>query len=276
MQRERIADDVTIFTSERYAQVTASLILTEAGGVLIDTLPFPEETREMKRYIETRLNIQVRFIVYTHHHADHTYGAHFFPGAMVISHALCFDLINTKGRAALEKARKSTSEFQDVELVLPGLVFKHNVMTLQIGEKTFQLWHTPGHSADSAVCLLKDERILFGGDTLMPIPYFADGDYQAFVTTLDSLRGCNFENIVQGHGDIVLKGEIEDKIKSDLVYLSAIKGFVEAARQTHDPLGYLQTIGVEQCGKSRIALYGEVNELHQVNMRVLLREATRG
>jgi len=43
MQRERISDDIFVFTSGMYAQVTAGAVLTSEGAVIIDTLPFPSE-----------------------------------------------------------------------------------------------------------------------------------------------------------------------------------------------------------------------------------------
>ena len=38
-QIERVTDDVYVFTSELYAQVTAGVINTRLGAILIDTLP---------------------------------------------------------------------------------------------------------------------------------------------------------------------------------------------------------------------------------------------
>jgi glyoxylase-like metal-dependent hydrolase (beta-lactamase superfamily II) len=67
MQRERLTDDIYIFTSEQYAQATASVIFTVEGAVLIDTLVYPEETRAIKRFIEQRMNARVRYVVNTHY-----------------------------------------------------------------------------------------------------------------------------------------------------------------------------------------------------------------
>src|SRR5258708_5546028 len=92
MQPEPVADDIYVFTSELYAQVTASVILTPEGAILIDTLLFPEETRNIRNFVEGRLNCPVRYVVNTHYHADHTYGTCMFPDAVVVSHSKCYDL----------------------------------------------------------------------------------------------------------------------------------------------------------------------------------------
>jgi cyclase len=272
MQRERVADDIYVFTSEVYAQVTAGAVITSEGAILIDTLVFPEETRSIRNFIEGRLGCPVRYVINTHYHADHTYGTCFFPGAVVVAHARCYDLLDTRGRTGLEQAKTSMPELHSIQVVLPHLVFDHRVMNLRLGNKTLQLWHTPGHSPDSIVCLIREDRVLFAADTLMPVPYYVDGDYDDFIQSLMSLQNNNFENVVQGHGEVILRGEIEEKIQNDLDYLAAVKQHVEVALSRDDPEKYLDEVDIERCGKSRIPLNGSVQQLHQANLRALLRQ----
>jgi hypothetical protein len=79
------------------------------------------------------------------------------------------------------------------------------------------------------------------------------------------------ENIIQGHGDIVLRGEIEDAVKENLAYLSAIRKAVRGAARKRNPLEALDQIDVESCGKSRIYLGGLAEDLHKRNLRALYR-----
>jgi glyoxylase-like metal-dependent hydrolase (beta-lactamase superfamily II) len=268
MQRERVADDIYVFTSDLYAQVTAGVIMTSEGAVVIDTLAYPEETLLMKRFIETRLGSSVRYVINTHFHADHSTGTCFFKSARVISHALCRELLNTRGRSSLEKS-KAANELRDVELVLPDIVFSGGPFTLQVGNKTFQFWSTPGHSIDSIVCLVKEDRVLFAADTLMPIPYFVDGNFDDFVASLTGLRNGNFENVIQGHGEIILRGEVEEKIQTDIDYLYKLRTAVDAALANPFPEAALEAIDIESCGKSRILLNGAISQLHRQNVLTL-------
>ncbi len=272
MQRERVADDIYVFTSELYAQVTAGAIITSEGAILIDTLVFPEEARAIKHFVENRLGCPVRYIINTHYHADHTYGTCFFPNAQVIAHARCYELLDTRGRQGLAIAQQNSSELRDVSIVLPHLVFDSGTLTLHLGNKTVELRHSPGHSPDSIVCLVKEDRVLFAADTLMALPYFVDGSYEDFVNSLHALQNGGFENVVQGHGEVVLRGEIEEVIQSDLNYLAIIRRHVEAMLERGKPLEALDDISIESCGKSRIPLNGLVQELHQANLRALYRE----
>lgn len=268
MQRERVADDIYVFTSELYVQVTAGAVITSDGAILIDTLAFPQETQQIKNFLEKRLNCPVRVVINTHYHADHTFGTYLFPNALVVSHELCRHLLDTRGRKSIEKARQSF-EFSDMHLVLPSMVFKSGTLSVHLGNKTVELQHKPGHSPDSVVCLVKEDRILFAADTLMPIPYFVDGDFDDFVNSLQSLRGKNYESVVQGHGEVVLRGEVESKISEDLKYLACLRRMVGKALQRKNQERALAKIDVEKCGKSRILLNGAVQDLHRANVRAL-------
>jgi len=269
MQRERVAEDIYLFTSDLYAQVTAGVVVTPEGAVVIDTLVYPEETQLIKRFVENRLGTVVRYVINTHFHADHTTGTCFFPGAKVVAHSLCRTLLDQRGRESLEQAKISAEEMQSVELVLPDVVFDKGVLNLYIGNKTLQLWNTPGHSPDSIVCLVKEDRVLFAADTLMPLPYFVDGSYDDFLASLNDLRGRNYENVIQGHGEVILRGEIEDKIQSDIDYLSKLRTAVDKALTASAPDKALASIDIERCGKSRILLNGTAQQLHRKNVQTL-------
>ncbi len=268
MQRERITDQVLVFRSDQYAQVTAGVVLTREGAVLIDTLLYPEETLLIRRYVEDGLGSAVKFVINTHFHADHTTGTCFFPGAQVISHKLCRDMLEGRGRESLRQMKENASEFAPVEVVLPEITFDDE-MALEIGGTTFTLRRSPGHSPDSIVCLLEEEEVLFAADTVMPIPYFVDGNYADFVESLSKLLERDYENIVQGHGEIILRGEAPEKLKSDLEYLSrldeAVKVALDNGREDVENL-----VSLAQCGKSHVLLHGVVLQLHQHNIRALV------
>jgi cyclase len=272
MLRERVANNIFVFTSELYAQVTAGAIITSAGAIVIDTLAYPSESRQIVHFIEERHGVPIRFLINTHYHADHTYGAALFKNAKVIAHRQCRELLDTKGREGLELAKRSSRDLAGIQLRLPDIVFDSGMMSLHLGGVTVQLWHAPGHSMDSIVCLIADERILFAADTLMPVPFFADGDWQSYVTTLEALLPESFENVVQGHGEVILRGEVQDKIKEDLKYLYALHEHVDGVIAAGKGPDALAGIDIEACGKSRIPLNGLVQQLHRSNVEILYRE----
>ncbi len=271
-QYERVADGVYFFQSENYAQVTAGLVVGPKWAVLIDTLALPGETLALRDFIETHIQLPVRYIINTHYHADHSWGNVFFPGATVIAHALCRELMISRGAPALEEAQRTSAAYRQVSLVLPHLVITEGEMSLKVGKKILRLIPMPGHSADGIGVLVETDRILFAGDALMPIPYLVDGDFEALQETLKRVGKMRLENIIPGHGEIILRGEIKDALKEDLDYLACIRKEVRKAARRKYAGDYLDKVDIADCGKSRILLGGLAPELHRRNLRALYRQ----
>ena len=272
MVRERIADDIYVFTSRRYAQVTAGAVLTQEGVILIDTLFYPEETKAIKVFLENRLGRVVRYVVNTHYHADHTMGTYLFPEARVVGHARCRALLDTSGREGLAEMKSQSPEFEDVEVVLPGLIFEEGALSVHLGGKTVRLFHFPGHSPDVVSALVVNDRILFASDTVMPVPTIFDGNLDDLAQSLERMLEMNLDSVVQGHGEVILRGEVERLIRSDLDYLTKIREAVAKVIENDLPVAALENITIESCGKSRIPLNGFVADLHQANLRKLYQE----
>ena len=271
MHRERVSENVFWFQSELYAQVTAGVVAGPQWAVLIDTLATPEETLLIREFIEHELSLQVRYVINTHYHADHTWGNCYFPGATIVSHALCREYMHQKGIPALETARKQNASLRQVKIVLPHLTFENGELNLRVGKKNLILSPAIGHSSDGISVLVEEDRILFAGDAFMPMPYIVDGNIDDMVASIKKIGRMGLENIVQGHGDIVLRGEIEAAVKENLAYLSAIRKHVRLAMKRKSPLEYLDEVGIEECGKSRVHLGGLAEALHRQNLRALYR-----
>jgi cyclase len=272
MQRERIADNVYYFQSESYAQVTAGVIVGPNWAIVIDTLAMPEETLLIRDFIEQELNLPIRYVINTHYHADHSWGNCFFPGATIIAHTLCRQQLALTGYDSLNEARKQNAAFRRVKIVLPHLTFDESYLILRVGKKTLSMFPLPGPCPDNIGILVEEDRILFAGDAFMPLPYIVDGNIDDMVLSLKKIAKMGLENIVPGHGDIVLRGEIDGVIKENQAYLSAIRKAVRKAARRKYAMDILEEVGVEECGKSRVLIGGLAEELHRRNMRALFRQ----
>jgi len=270
--RERVAENVHVFTSELYAQVNAGVVVGPEWSVVIDTLAYPEETREMREFIENGLGSRVAYVILTHYHADHSLGTWMFPGAVVVSHRECRALLDSRGRAALAEAQVANRDLTDVRIVLPEIVVGDEQVSLRVGRKTLELVPLPGHSRDGLGVLLTEDRVLFSGDAMMPVPYVIDGDYDELVASLKRIPRMKLENLVQGHGEVILRGEIPNAVRTNLNYLAAVQRHVRKASRRRDPEGYLATVGIEDCGKKRIDLGGLGPALHARNLIALYRK----
>ncbi len=130
----------------------------------------------------------------------------------------------------------------------------------------------PGHSTDNIAVLVEEDRVLFAGDAAMSLPYIVDGNLDDLSASLKKMGRLGLENIVQGHGDIILRGEIDNYVKDNLAYLSNIRKVVRRAARRKYPQEILDEFTVESCGKSRVLIGGLSAELHRRNLRALYRQ----
>jgi cyclase len=269
MRRERIAEDIFVFTSDLYAQVTAGVVLTDEGAIVIDTLPFPQETAELKEFVQRYSRQRVRYVINTHHHADHIYGNYLFPEAELLAHERCRKSLLRYGQQRLDEAKTQMPALAGVSLRIPDVVFDRGELIVHLGDKSLHMMLTPGHTDDSISILVKEDKVLFAADSVLPVPYIAFGDVETTVDTLNRLGNMAVDSIVQGHGEVLLRGEITETIKTSVKYLKTIQKHARAAVESGAPKESLQRIGIEECGKSRIPLNGLVQQLHVANLMYL-------
>ncbi len=268
MHRERLTDDIFVFTSGRYVEVTATVVFTKRGVVVFDTLPFPSETRQMRRFIERAQRGPVRYLILSHSHADHVYGAYLFPEAEVVGHRKCYDLLLRYGAKGLAEAQKAEAELAEVTLRYPALWVETNA-SLHLIDKTITLLHSPGHTPDLIAAYIEEERTMLASDTMMPLPYIVHGDPEDLIQSLEKMKTYPMEHLVQGHGEVLLRGEIQDQIDSNIAYLEKLIRVVRDAVAQGIPVQEILRIPLEDFGKSRVPLEGLVVHLHQANVVTL-------
>ncbi|MBK7449759.1 MAG: hypothetical protein IPJ47_10120 [Anaerolineales bacterium] len=154
----------------------------------------------------------------------------FLPGAVVIGHAKCRQYLIEDGVASLENAQKQNPSLRQVKIVPPHLTFETGEMTLRVGKKNLILSTSPGHSDDGISVLVEEDRVLFAGDAFMPLPFIVDGDADDMLASIKKIGKMGLENIIQGHGDIILRGEIDAAVRENVNYLNNIKKAVQSGR----------------------------------------------
>ncbi len=180
---------------------TNSYIVGDAttGYIVID--PGPNDFDHIGRLWRATQG-DVRMIVCTHSHADHS------PGAAPLQ-ALC------KTRPPILGLPSATTSRPTARFTPDRALHDHERLTLAgptASEKhTLRVIHTPGHAANHLCLVLEEDGLLFSGDHILngstTVVDPPDGDMTAYLDSLDTLDlACandNVEFILPAHGYVI-------------------------------------------------------------------------
>jgi glyoxylase-like metal-dependent hydrolase (beta-lactamase superfamily II) len=267
LPKERVGEQVYVYLSELYAQVTATVIITGRGNVVVDTLLFPSEAKEVLAFA-TRGGVRVRYLINTHSHLDHVAGNYLYSGTRIIAHARARSTLEEEAQNALSQAAADLPELQQVRLRLPDITGTSEIV-LRFGGLTMHMIPLPGHSYDSFGVYIEEERILVAGDAVLPVPHFVGCDPDLLMRSLQKVRALPLNTIIQGHGDVILKGEIKEALEQRMQYLRQVKKFVSDAVASGASLDEIRRSQIESFGGSRLDLDGLTQALHEDNVAYL-------
>lgn len=188
----------------------AGFVVTPDGVVVVDALASPRQGEALLETIRTVTPQPIRWLVLTHHHPDHTFGAVIFrrAGGKVIAHpdtrtlaseggpdALVADWVRVVGLDAMRGFEFADSADRPVT----------TSDTLRLGGRTIVIVHPgAGHTAGDLVVWLPKERVLFAGDLLIEdgVTMVTDGSASALRRCLDFIDSLHAAVVVPGHGRI--------------------------------------------------------------------------
>ena len=167
------------------------------GYIVID--PGPADPDHLDR-IWRATSGQIRFIVCTHSHPDHS------PGAQPLQ-ALCKDSpLGLPPILGLPSAPTANAQSQ----FTPDRALAHGEI-LKVGDHSLKVLHTPGHAANHLCLALLEDGLLFSGDHILngstTVVNPPDGDMNHYLDSLDLLtsecRAHSLEFILPAHGYVL-------------------------------------------------------------------------
>jgi glyoxylase-like metal-dependent hydrolase (beta-lactamase superfamily II) len=212
----QILGDVYLIGQSQISNLTYMIDCGPEGVAIIDPTVDSEFERTLAG-VEAcgRSRKDIRWVINTHCHTDHAMVDHKFHemGAQILIHEADAEAIE-KGTRITGFARYNLAEFPRCPVdrrLSDGEVLK-------LGNKTFEVIHTPGHTPGSASFLLEVEgkNLLFSGDTVFfddmlgwqLNPYADNQKYLAsarklehFTLNVDPVR---WDMLLPGHGSICL------------------------------------------------------------------------
>jgi glyoxylase-like metal-dependent hydrolase (beta-lactamase superfamily II) len=188
----------------------AGFVVTTTGVIVIDALASPAQGKTLLRTIRTVTKLPVTWLILTHHHPDHTFGAIVFKraGARVIAHPDRRTLASEDGDDAMVSAWTGVLGLREMQgfafADTPDVAVTHDT-TLVLSGRTFQI-QVPGtaHTPGDLVIWLPDARVLFAGDLLIEdgVAMVVDGSSSGLLQALDRLEALRPRAAMPGHGRI--------------------------------------------------------------------------
>ena len=219
---EQVTENV--FTNTKLRGCNPSYVTTSDGVVVIDTPQLPTKAVEMRTKAETYGPI--RYLINTEHHVDHIFGNYFFKGAgTVVHHQGVYDnfMVPTPELNPYNYAKEAIpTDDPEGEAIFPdedtyfedpnkaSVVFTGD-LRLEVGDHTFDLLHTPGHTPGQVAVHVPQERVVFTGDTIFSEcqTWLMTSDVPQWLEALERIKGLDFDHLVPGHGPVTDKAYID-------------------------------------------------------------------
>lgn len=213
-----------VFTETKLRGCNPSYVTTADGVVIIDTPQLPTRAVAMRKEAES--HGPIRFLVNTEHHVDHIFGNYYFKGAgTVVQHQGVFDNFMVVGPeldpfAYAAKAIPTDDPGgaaifpeRDVYYADPNkgeIVFTGD-LTLRVGEHTFRLLHTPGHTPGQVAVHVPEERVVFTGDTVFSgcQTWLMTSNVDQWLGALETIRALDVDHVIPGHGPVTTRGYLD-------------------------------------------------------------------
>jgi glyoxylase-like metal-dependent hydrolase (beta-lactamase superfamily II) len=190
MELELLAGRVWIFPHDPDPDAirgSVAVIADDNGSVVVDAGNSPEMAREVQEAIEAARLPAARWLVYTHHHWDHTWGACGWEGVEVIGHAAGAPVLEAEARRPWShrylrdqvaenpllgpsfRARAlAMPDWKGFEVVPPHRTFDQ-ALELPVG---VEVRHVGGnHAEDSSIVVDPESGVVLLGDCFYPPPF---------------------------------------------------------------------------------------------------------
>jgi cyclase len=207
-----LRDNIIVFSlgGETIASAYGTNAVAVLGGdavLVVDPLIAPAHGRLIAAALRRRTDAPVRYVVFTHHHTDHSLGAAAFAdqGAALIGHRVCRERMAEEHPdliAARQRQRDTAELFADARPVLPTITFDQ-ALTLHVGDTEVELWH-PGwaHTPGDVFLFVPEARVAIAGDLLFAGYHYnyEHASLEGVRRGLHALRALDADTFIPGHG----------------------------------------------------------------------------
>jgi cyclase len=259
---EQLADGifVAIIKDGQGAWGNAGIIDLGDEVLIVDTFLTPNAAMELRRVAEEITGKNIKYVVNTHAHLDHTLGNQVFADTKIIATDQTLQQLQTgMNFTAVEVASTSiirhieilannikaernpiaarsrlweVREFQklleaipEINLTLPNVTYETDYVIKGTKRKVEIYTYGGGHSKSDAFLYLPEEKIIFAGDLVFVQnhPSIHTQTPDQWISILNKMKQFEVKQIVVGHGPVGNQESIDTMIS----YLNHLKTLVE-------------------------------------------------
>jgi len=196
----------------------AGFVVTSTNVVVIDSLGTPKLGQRMIATIKSVTDKPIQYLILTHNHPDHSYGAVAFRnlgGVKIIGHSGTLEYILSDQIDKSVAFRRSfiKSDMVGFKGVKPDIIIsgkRFSKTTLNVGDRTVHIYNVgQHHSKGDLVVHFKQDEVLWISDLAFNqrTTYMGDGDSKQAIEVQDWVlkRFSNAKLFIPGHGSAQTK-----------------------------------------------------------------------
>jgi cyclase len=205
-----------IYTTTKLRGCNPSFVTTSDGVVVIDTPQLPTRAVAMRQAAES--HGPLRYLINTEHHVDHIFGNYWFKGVPVVEHQGLYErfMVVFPDLDPFEYAHEAIpTDDPEGEAIFPdretyyadpnkGTIVFTGDLTLRVGDRTFNILHTPGHTPGQVAVHVPEERAVFTGDTIFSEcqTWLMTSNVDQWLEALERIRQLDVDHLIPGHGPV--------------------------------------------------------------------------
>jgi cyclase len=230
----KVSEDLFVIHNE-FVPGNATALITDEGVVLVDD-KFAVDHNNIVSELKRVTSQPIRYVVNTHHHADHSGGN------------ATLQQMNVQVVMSRRASDNMATAPHDAQWSVPNVVFDGQ-LSMQLGGKRIELYHLGrGHTDGDVVVCFPASRTLVAGDLFVSDPgtpqfvdYAGGGSAKEWTRTLDSVLQIDFDTVVPGHGTVTTKQEMRKFRDSTVVLRSRVHELIGQKKTRDDIARMLQT-----------------------------------
>jgi cyclase len=175
--------------------------------VAIDPSPEAMTAKRFREAAEKELQLPTKYLLITHYHGDHTFGALAFQDTIILGSVPL--ITNMKRKLETEWSNKKDG------IVFPEVIFTDELI-IREDDLQVEIRHTGGHTTCSSYAYFPNEKVLFAGDLIFAekFPWAGDPtcDPDQWIKVFEDFLKLDFEQLIPGHGPLTGREEVQKQL----------------------------------------------------------------